>query len=233
MGTSSLKVSELVSRIEHNEIRLPEMQRSFVWTETQIRDLLDSLYRGFPSGTILTWEAGKEVAQRTRAFSIDQKESSQESFQLLLDGQQRLTALSAILRGSPLKARKREQPIDILFNLEHPDRKQFATEVHENVDDENEDSEAPDGNDDDILKRAKQMAFVVKTNRLANLPEWVSVTEVFKNEDDSHFLSQSGIESIKDERYKKYAKRLTKQGDCVCFESFGVTFSPVGLFYFA
>ena len=52
MAKSQAKVSELVGMIERGEIRLPEMQRRYVWRAPRVRDLLDSLYRSYPSGAI-------------------------------------------------------------------------------------------------------------------------------------------------------------------------------------
>src|SRR5206468_10560498 len=49
-------VGNLVEMVRNGELRLPEMQRRYVWPATRVRDLLDSLYRGYPSGTILVWE---------------------------------------------------------------------------------------------------------------------------------------------------------------------------------
>ena len=46
-------VNELVGMIRRGELRLPEMQRRYVWRAPRVRDLLDSLYRGYPSGSIL------------------------------------------------------------------------------------------------------------------------------------------------------------------------------------
>jgi uncharacterized protein with ParB-like and HNH nuclease domain len=54
-------VEELVGMIERGELRLPEMQRRYVWRSTRVRDLLDSLYRGYPSGAILLWETDGAV----------------------------------------------------------------------------------------------------------------------------------------------------------------------------
>src|ERR1035438_2269196 len=56
MAKAEASVEELVSMIERGELRLPEMQRRYVWRSTRVRDLLDSLYRGYPSGAILLWE---------------------------------------------------------------------------------------------------------------------------------------------------------------------------------
>ena len=136
MGKQSYSIQELVSRIKRREIRLPEMQRGYVWPATRVRDLLDSLYRNYPSGTILTWETGDEVP--TRDFAISQDTGSSASFQLLLDGQQRLTSLAAILQGEPLYVKGLKRPVDILFNLDHPKELEFVTEVNESNDNDDE-----------------------------------------------------------------------------------------------
>src|SRR6478752_4524675 len=61
MGKAEASVEELVGMIERGELRLPEMQRRYVWRSTRVRDLLDSLYRGYPSGAILLWETDGAV----------------------------------------------------------------------------------------------------------------------------------------------------------------------------
>ena len=208
MGQQDLKIHELVAKIERGDLRLPEMQRQYVWQQTRVRDLLDSLYRGYPSGTILTWETDEGVA--TRDFAIDQKTDT-KTFQLLLDGQQRLTSLSAIVRGEPVHVRGRVRPIDILFNLEHPVELEVITEVNEDDDTDGEgddDSDAPDASDDEMLRRFGKMAFVVYTKKLASLPQWVSVTQVFKESSDKPFLRAAGVNDMNDPRYDKYTDRL-------------------------
>src|SRR5438105_6384695 len=57
-------VGSLVAMIKDGELRLPEMQRRYVWPATRVRDRLDSLYRGYPSGTILVWETDREMPSR-------------------------------------------------------------------------------------------------------------------------------------------------------------------------
>lgn len=208
MGQQDLKIHELVAKIERGDIRLPEMQRQYVWQQTRVRDLLDSLYRGYPSGTILTWETDEGVA--TRDFAVDQ-ETDGKSFQLLLDGQQRLTSLSAIIRGEPVHVRGRVRPIDILFNLEHPDELEVITEVNEEDDADDDDiseEEVADASEDELLKRFDRMAFVVSSKKLAAIPHWVSVTEVFRESSDTPFLKAAGITSMEDKRYDKYTSRL-------------------------
>ncbi|WP_234245978.1 DUF262 domain-containing protein [Billgrantia desiderata] len=61
MAKAEASVEELVSIIERGELRLPEMQRQYVWRTTRVRGLLDSLYRGYPAGAILLWETNEAV----------------------------------------------------------------------------------------------------------------------------------------------------------------------------
>ncbi|MCL4824709.1 MAG: DUF262 domain-containing protein, partial [Anaerolineales bacterium] len=89
MAKAEATVEELVSMIERGELRLPEMQRRYVWRSTRVRDLLDSLYRGYPSGAILLWDSDENVPQQK--LSNSQQQNPYKSTRLLLDGQQRLT----------------------------------------------------------------------------------------------------------------------------------------------
>ena len=112
-------VRELVDMIGRGELRLPEMQRRYVWRAARVRDLLDSLYRGYPSGAVLVWETDQEAP--TRDLDVAQAKNPFATHKLLLDGQQRVTSLRAVLCDEPIKVRGRKKPIDILFNLEHPE----------------------------------------------------------------------------------------------------------------
>src|SRR6476660_8566080 len=125
MAKAEASVEELVSMIERGELRLPEMQRRYVWRSPRVRDLLDSLYRGYPSGAILLWETDEKVPLQEMAVS--QQANPYQSTRLLLDGQQRLTSLSAVIRGGAVKVRGRKRPVDLLFNLEHPDHLAVVT----------------------------------------------------------------------------------------------------------
>lgn len=200
-------VSQLVSMIEKGQIQLPEMQRKFVWKATKVRDLLDSLYRGYPSGTILMWEPDESVA--LTSFSVKTDEKSAFKPMLLLDGQQRLTALSSVLRGEPVTVRRRRKPIDILFNLEHPDNPLTSIENDNDEEDEFE-SEEFDVSEDAISETIEQMTFVVTNSKLAAAPNWVRVSEVFKDNSDKAFLTKAGVESFHDPRYDKYTERLKR-----------------------
>lgn len=196
--------------IERGELRLPEMQRRYVWRSTRVRDLLDSLYRGYPSGAILLWETDETVP--LQEFAVGQQRNPYQSTRLLLDGQQRLTSLSAVIRGEPVSVRGRRRPMDLLFNLEHPDQLAVVTEVDEDGTDDDDDDDLiedeADSTEDELQKRFDRMTFVVGTRKLEQLPQWVKVTEVFKSDSDAPFLKRAGVAGFEDPRYEKYSQRL-------------------------
>jgi hypothetical protein len=216
MAKAEASVDELVGMIERGELRLPEMQRRYVWRSTRVRDLLDSLYRGYPSGAILLWETDEAVPQQD--FAVKQTTNPYQTTRLLLDGQQRLTSLAAVIRGDPVTVRGRRRAIELLFNLEHPDHLSVVTEVDEDDDqddDEDEDTRSlggdlDDSTEDELQKRFNQMTFVVSTKKLEALPEWIRVSEVFKTDSDAPFLKEAGVTGFDDPRYQKYTQRLAR-----------------------
>lgn len=211
MGKTDISVKELVEMVVKGELRLPEMQRSYVWKATRVRDLLDSLYRGYPSGSILVWETDKE--QPSRDLSVEQQISPFSGHKLLLDGQQRLTSLTAVLKGEPVKVRDRRKPIEILFNLDHPENLFEFTEVEDDSESDNETddlNEEENGDDLNLQDRMRQMTFVVASKTLAQQKNWIPVTKLFLNESDTDILKSAGISSFDDSRYEKYSTRIKK-----------------------
>jgi hypothetical protein len=212
MAKAEASVEELVGMIERGELRLPEMQRRYVWRSTRVRDLLDSLYRGYPSGAILLWETDEEIP--LQAMAVPQQANPYHSTRLLLDGQQRLTSLSAVIRGESVKVRGRKKPIELLFNLNHPDQLAVVTEVDEDGADDDEDEDLihdeADSSDDELQKRFDRMTFVVTTKKLEHLPQWVKVTEVFKSDTDAAFLVRAGVHGFDDPNYQRYSQRLAR-----------------------
>ena len=210
MAQTNIKVSELVNKVQRGELTLPEMQRRYVWPATRVRDLLDSLYRGYPSGTILVWETDEEMPTRELAVKSTRKPTTSQKL-LLLDGQQRVTSLSAVLGGEPVHVRNRRRPIEILFNLEHPDGP--PTDITE-VDDNGftadiEDIEDEESAERDIQEEMRKRTFVVESRALQNNPLWISVSDIF-SKDPSTILQNTGITSLTDPRYKKYSERISK-----------------------
>ena len=212
MPKTDISVRELVDKVQRGELTLPEMQRRYVWPATRVRDLLDSLYRGYPSGTILVWETDEEIETRELAVKSTKSPTTSQKL-LLLDGQQRITSLSAVLGGEPVHVRNRKRPIDILFNLEHPEGPPVeVTEVDENNGDftaDLEDVEDEETAERDIQEEMKKRTFVVASRALQNDPLWVPVSDIF-TKDFSEILEKVGITSLQDPRYKKYEARLQK-----------------------
>lgn len=86
----NVTIEEILGWIKQGKIGLPEMQRPFVWSTAKVRDLIDSLYNGYPIGYIVTWQ------NPTVGLKND---SSSNNKEIIIDGQQRLTALKAALSG--------------------------------------------------------------------------------------------------------------------------------------
>lgn len=216
MQQQNIPIGTLVDMYKRGELRLPEIQRHYVWRATRVRDLLDSLYRGYPSGSILMWETDEPIP--TRDFAIVQESTAFAGRKLLLDGQQRLTSLTAVLNGEPVSVRGRKKPIDILFNLEHPDGPPSdGTDVESDEDspvtpdDEiTDEGEGADEGEQGIQEKLSRRTFVVASRNLQSQPQWVSVSDVFRTANDAELLERAGIESFKDPRFQKYSDRLKK-----------------------
>ena len=102
----------LIEEIRHGKIALPDIQRPFVWSAAQVRDLFDSMYRGYPVGTLMFWETGADAGVR----QVGGGEHDGVARLLIVDGQQRLTSLFAVLTGRPvLTSRYRQKQIRIAF----------------------------------------------------------------------------------------------------------------------
>lgn len=203
-------VRELVDMVGRGELRLPEMQRRYVWTGTRVRDLLDSLYRGYPSGAILVWETDQEAP--TRDLDVAQAPSAFQTHKLLLDGQQRVTSLRAVLCDEPIKVRKRKKPIDILFNLEHPEGETELTEVDDDSEsplfDEEPDEEEDE--DDNLQQRLRKRTFVVASKALAAMPTWVRVSDIFNPKKTDWTLLKPLKLQPDHPLYEKYSQRLQR-----------------------
>jgi hypothetical protein len=93
---SQRSIASLISDIsERKVIALPDLQRPFVWEDTKVRDLLDSLFLGFPVGTLVLWHTSDDKEAR----AIGAEKANLRATTLVIDGQQRLTSLSAVVGG--------------------------------------------------------------------------------------------------------------------------------------
>lgn len=104
----SYNVESILGFIESKEFAIPEIQRPFVWDNTQVKELIDSLYNGFPCGYIIIW-------QNPTIKTKDGKNSNGRK--ILIDGQQRVTALMTAIKGfEVLNEDFQKKKIKIAFN---------------------------------------------------------------------------------------------------------------------
>lgn len=103
----------LLHYLDVGDIGLPDIQRPFVWSNAKVRDLFDSMYRGFPVGYFLFWENAQ--ANGAKQIGVGSKQHAVPS-RLIVDGQQRLTSLYAVFRAKKvLDDDYRERAIEIAF----------------------------------------------------------------------------------------------------------------------
>ena len=104
-------VQNLITSVQSGDLRLPDIQRPFVWQKVKVRDLIDSIYRGYPVGELMFWNSpgdGREIGTETKTRTATAK---------IVDGQQRLTSLYAVMTGKPVVDDDyRSDTIKIAFN---------------------------------------------------------------------------------------------------------------------
>ena len=117
------KVKDLVNDVRTGKIGLPDLQRPFVWEDAKIRDLFDSMLKGYPIGYIMLWESPMNYEEKKRTIG-DNDKTYDEPKELVIDGQQRLTALVAAMYGVTVKDKSyNDRTVRISYN---PLTKEFA-----------------------------------------------------------------------------------------------------------
>lgn len=180
METASWTVGKLVDQIASKEILMPEARGGRVWTPEKARALIDSVYRGYPSGSVLLWEADPQTR--------DAGGRGNGGAYLLLDGQQRLASLYAVITGAPARTRRnnavRESKIEVFFNMDHADR-----------------TGDPDAGEQDSGREA----FRLKSPAVAGSSRWIDVTRLFREGQSAVLSEKTGPD---DPNYQKYLDRL-------------------------
>lgn len=106
--TKNMAISSVLTAIRDGNIAIPEIQRPFVWDAVKVRDLMDSMYHGYPIGFIITW---RNADTRLKDGSVSSGKS------IIIDGQQRITALTAAMVGQEVLNKKfLKKRIKISFN---------------------------------------------------------------------------------------------------------------------
>ncbi|NOZ78088.1 MAG: DUF262 domain-containing protein [Acidobacteria bacterium] len=112
-------IETLLAWVKSGEVAIPEIQRPFVWDATKVRNLMDSLYNGFPVGYLITWR-NPDVKLKDGTLSVGKR--------ILIDGQQRMTALMAALLGQKVLDKNYEtkririafHPLEERFEVRNP-----------------------------------------------------------------------------------------------------------------
>lgn len=116
------KVGDLLNDVRNGRIGLPDLQRPFVWKDSKVRELLDSMLKGYPIGYIMLWSSPEDYENTNHIGTNDKIYKRPDD--LVIDGQQRLTALLAAMYGVSIKDKNYEdRRIRISFN---PLTREFA-----------------------------------------------------------------------------------------------------------
>lgn len=111
--TTSYPVGALIADVDLGKIGLPDLQRPFVWSNAKVRNLFDSLYKGYPAGFLLFWDTGADGGLK----GIGTKNQKAVPKLAIVDGQQRLTSLYAVVKGEEvIRANFKKERIRIAFN---------------------------------------------------------------------------------------------------------------------
>ena len=195
-STYSSHIAELLQKIESGEIALPDLQRPFVWEDAKVRNLLDSMNKGFPVGYVMLWDFPDDYDAKSRS-SVIGKAGSRSVRSLLIDGQQRLTALMSAMDGILVKDKDyRDRRIRISFN--------------------------PIAKTDDEKQIGR---FEVWTSATEKDPEWVSdISEVFKLASDNpttgtFMFCQAYYAAVNASHEKKGLALLTTEEQAVIYNN--------------
>lgn len=117
------KVGDLVKDVRNGRIGLPDLQRPFVWRDNKVRELFDSMLKGYPIGYIMLWESPVDYESKKSTIG-DNSKTYEEPKELVIDGQQRLTALVAAMFSVKVKDKNfADREIKISYN---PLTREFA-----------------------------------------------------------------------------------------------------------
>lgn len=169
------KIKRLLNQIEHKELVLPEFQREFTWNRDQAKKLIGSFLKDYPTGSLLFWKTSEEIALKNMPdFEFD------ERFEVILDGQQRLTTLYLLIKDkipsyySEKDIGKGQDIRNLYYNLETGDLEYYTK------------------------------------NKMKNDPRWIAVKDCFKNDVVDGVEIADQICEGKDKDFKSYLKVIRK-----------------------
>jgi hypothetical protein len=180
------QVQQLVDMTNKGELGLPDLQRGFVWKPNKIRDLLDSMMKGYPIGFVMLWAAQSNTAKgENKVIGKDDKIAYGQDY-VIIDGQQRITSLYAVMTGKEIS--EGGKFIKISFN---PITKEFAVW---NMSTERN-PEWISNISDIYINVNRSRAFINKF--IDNLKEYREKREEVLTEDDEQLIDESISEVLK------------------------------------
>ena len=119
-SNTGFSVAHLIEMIDIGELGLPELQRPFIWKDSKVRDLFDSMMRGYPIGYLMLWECPSLDKKKT--IGVDSHNYDMPK-KVIIDGQQRLTSLYAVMKGKKIVNSKFDEKAIVISYC--PLRKKF------------------------------------------------------------------------------------------------------------
>ncbi|WP_187975269.1 DUF262 domain-containing protein [Corynebacterium poyangense] len=219
--SSGESIQSLLEDIQNGKLVLPEMQRGYVWDKERIISFLDSLYRGYPIGSLMLWklsDGNDGVASRQRDFAVEiDQPGSGMAERMLLDGQQRLTSLMRVLEGKDLKVKGRVRPLKVFFNLDHDKDSQ----------DDGAETDLPDS-----LSQRKKIFSIGRDKDFQNSPHWIPLKTALNPDAAMEYIDDSLPISDSNSRRRYYKKifdldKLRKtEFSCIVLDS-GLSYEEV------
>lgn len=110
-SNTTLTVNQLIEKIDTGELGLPELQRPFIWKDAKVRDLFDSMISGYPIGYLMLWEC--PTLEKKKSIGVETHTYSSPK-QVIIDGQQRLTSLYAVMKGKKVVNSKYDEKLIVI-----------------------------------------------------------------------------------------------------------------------
>lgn len=115
---ANMTINQLIEEIDTGKLGLPELQRPFIWSDSKVRDLFDSMMRGYPIGYLMIWECHSSQEKKKTIGKEDHSFDTPK--EVIIDGQQRLTSLYAVIKGKTIvNSKYREKNIIISYSPIH------------------------------------------------------------------------------------------------------------------
>jgi uncharacterized protein with ParB-like and HNH nuclease domain len=234
-------LKEILDDIVDGKVQLPDFQRGWVWDDEHIQSLLVSIGRSFPIGSIMLLEAGGEAKFQVRPVEgVILPENNQKLEKLILDGQQRLTSLTQVLKyDKPVKTKNKKREVNRYYYIDIDKAMQGNGNFQEAIIgvDENKIQRSNFGRDIylDLSSPEKEFeAFHFPCNQIFNSDDWeVALMEY----DSKKFKRYMEFRSEVLQRYRNYEipiielkKENSKEAVCIVFEKVNTGGVPLSVF---